>query len=69
LDETVDLWSVQVVAAVALLRCAVAGRRNVQISGDQSLKRTLAATIPDTDRIALIEKTSEIVFGKLNYMH
>jgi hypothetical protein len=36
---------------------------------NESLKGALAATIPDTDRIALIEETLEILFEKLNYMH
>ena len=59
--------------AAALLRSAVASRQNVLISGGTGTGKTtllnaLAATIPDTDRIALIEETSEILLEKPNYV-
>jgi len=60
--------------AAVLLRKAVASRQNVLISGGTGTGKTtllnaLAATIPDTDRIALIEETPEILLEKLNYVH
>ena len=72
LDDLVDVGSVPVEAA-ALLRSAVARRQNVLISGGTGTGKTtllnaLAATIPDTDRIALIEETSEILLEKPNYV-
>jgi pilus assembly protein CpaF len=72
LDDLVDVGSVPVDAA-ALLRGAVASRQNVLISGGTGTGKTtllnaLAATIPDTDRIALIEETSEILLEKPNYV-
>ena len=72
LDDLVDVGSVPVDAA-ALLRSAVASRQNVLISGGTGTGKTtllnaLAATIPDTDRIALIEETSEILLEKPNYV-
>ena len=72
LDDLVDVGSVPVDAA-ALLRGAVASRQNVLISGGPGTGKTtllnaLAATIPDTDRIALIEETSEILLEKPNYV-
>jgi pilus assembly protein CpaF len=72
LDDLVDVGSVPAAAAV-LLRKAVASRQNVLISGGTGTGKTtllnaLAATIPDTDRIALIEETSEILLEKPNYV-
>ena len=72
LDDLVDVGSVPLDAA-ALLRRAVANRQNVLISGGTGTGKTtllnaLAATIPDTDRIALIEETSEILLEKPNYV-
>jgi pilus assembly protein CpaF len=72
LDDLVDVGSVPVDAAV-FLRSAVASRQNVLISGGTGTGKTtllnaLAATIPDTDRIALIEETSEILLEKPNYV-
>jgi len=72
LDDLVDVGSVPMDAA-ALLRKAVANRQNVLISGGTGTGKTtllnaLAATIPDTDRIALIEETSEILLEKPNYV-
>jgi len=72
LDALVDVGSVPLDAAV-LLRKAVASRQNVLISGGTGTGKTtllnaLAATIPDTDRIALIEETSEILLEKPNYV-
>ena len=72
LDDLVDAGSVPVDAA-ALLRKAVTSRQNVLISGGTGTGKTtllnaLAATIPDTDRIALIEETSEILLEKPNYV-
>src|SRR3984893_5421197 len=70
LDDLVDVGSVPLGAA-ALLRRPVANRQNVLISGGTGTGKTtllnaLAATIPDTDRIALIEETSEILLEKPN---
>src|SRR5882762_11136273 len=72
LDDLVDVGSVPLDAA-ALLRRAVASRQNVLISGGTGTGKTtllnaLAATIPDTDRIALIEETSEILLEKPNFV-
>jgi pilus assembly protein CpaF len=72
LEDLVDVRSVPVDAAV-LLRTAVASRQNVLISGGTGTGKTtllnaLAATIPDMDRIALIEETSEILLEKPNYV-
>lgn len=72
LDDLVAVGSLPLSAAV-LLREAVARRRNVLISGGTGTGKTtllnaLAATIPDTDRIALIEETSEILIEKPNYV-
>src|SRR5947207_2192193 len=72
LDDLVDVGSVPLDAA-ALLRRGVASRQNVLISGGTGTGKTtllnaLAATIPDTDRIALIEETSEILLEKPNYV-
>ena len=57
--------------AAALLRAAVADRKNLLISGGTGTGKTtllnaLTATIPDEDRIALIEETSEILINKPN---
>jgi pilus assembly protein CpaF len=70
LDDLIDVGSVPI-AAVALLRSAVARRQNVLMSGGTGTGKTtllnaLAATIPDTDRIALIEETSEILLERPN---
>jgi len=72
LDDLVAVGSVPAEAA-ALLQAAVARRQNVLISGGTGTGKTtllnaLAATIPDTDRIALIEETSEILLDKPNYV-
>src|SRR5207244_3722527 len=53
------------------LRAAVQEHRNVLISGGTGTGKTtllnaLAATIPDHDRIVLIEETSEIIIDKPN---
>ncbi|OFV97500.1 MAG: hypothetical protein A3H28_12435 [Acidobacteria bacterium RIFCSPLOWO2_02_FULL_61_28] len=53
------------------LQDAVRGRRNILISGGTGTGKTtllnaLAATIPDADRIVLIEETSEIMIDKPN---
>jgi type IV secretory pathway ATPase VirB11/archaellum biosynthesis ATPase len=59
------------VETVALLRCAVASQQNVLICGDPvtGKEEAMAATISDTDRIALIEETSEILLEEPNYVH
>lgn len=72
LEDLVECGSVPGEAA-ALLRTAVASRQNVLISGGTGTGKTtllnaLAATIPDADRIALIEETSEISLDKPNYV-
>jgi len=72
LDDLADVGSVPVEVA-ALLQSAVGRRQNVLISGGTGTGKTtllnaLAATIPDTDRIALIEETSEILLEKPNYV-
>jgi hypothetical protein len=56
---------------VALFRCAVASQQNVLICGDPVTGKgeAMAATISDTDRIALIEETSEIPLEEPNYVH
>ncbi len=53
------------------LWCAVQNRRNILISGGTGTGKTtllnaLAATIPDADRIVLIEETSEVMIDKPN---
>jgi len=70
LEELVDLGTLTVDLA-ATLTSAVRSRRNVLISGGTGTGKTtllnaLAATIPDQDRIVLIEETSEIVVDKPN---
>jgi pilus assembly protein CpaF len=72
LDDLVAVGSVpQEVASI--LQHAVAQRHNVLISGGTGTGKTtllnaLVATIPDRDRIALIEETSEILLEKPNYL-
>jgi len=46
-------------------RWGIVGRNG---TGKTTLLNALAATIPDTDRIALIEETSEILLEKPNYV-
>jgi energy-coupling factor transporter ATP-binding protein EcfA2 len=53
------------------LWCAVQNHRNILISGGTGTGKTtllnaLAATIPDADRIVLIEETSEVMIDKPN---
>jgi len=72
LEDLIDVGSIPIGAA-ALLRRAVACRQNVLISGGTGTGKTtllnaLAAMIPDSDRIALIEETSEILLEKPNYV-
>jgi pilus assembly protein CpaF len=68
-DDLVDVDSVPVNPA-ALLRSAVASDRACRFrgtgTGKTALLNALAATIPDSDRIALIEKTSEILLERPN---
>ena len=70
LEELVDLGTLTAELAVTLTS-AVRSQRNVLISGGTGTGKTtllnaLAATIPDEDRIVLIEETSEIVVDKPN---
>ncbi len=70
LDELVAVGTLTSPLADAL-RQAVADRRNILISGGTGTGKTtllnaLAATIPATDRIVLIEETSEILIDKPN---
>jgi pilus assembly protein CpaF len=70
LDDLVAIGALPAQAAT-LLCTALRDRRNVLISGGTGTGKTtllnaLAALIPDTDRIALIEETSEIVVDKRN---
>jgi pilus assembly protein CpaF len=70
LDDLVAIGALPAQAAT-LLCTALSDRRNVLISGGTGTGKTtllnaLAALIPDTDRIALIEETSEIVVDKRN---
>lgn len=70
LDELVEAGTVTPELAVELKR-AVATRRNVLISGGTGTGKTtllnaIAARIPDTDRIVVIEDTSEIHLDKPN---
>ena len=70
LEELVDLGTLTADLA-ATLTSAVRSQRNVLISGGTGTGKTtllnaLAATIPDEDRIVLIEETSEIVVDKPN---
>lgn len=70
LNELVDIGTLPR-AAAGMLQDAVRQRRNVLISGGTGTGKTtllnaLAATLPDEDRIALIEETSEVVIDKRN---
>lgn len=70
LDELVSVGTLTPELAQALRR-AVADRRNILISGGTGTGKTtllnaLAATIPASDRIVLIEETSEILIDKPN---
>lgn len=70
LDELVAVGTLTSPLADAL-RQAVADRRNILISGGTGTGKTtllnaLAATIPASDRIVLIEETSEILIDKPN---
>jgi pilus assembly protein CpaF len=70
LEDLVVVGSISRDAAV-LLTSAVANRRNLLISGGTGTGKTtllnaLTAAIPDADRIALIEETSEILLDKPN---
>jgi pilus assembly protein CpaF len=56
-----------------MLRCAVKSQQNVLVSGGTGTGKTtllnaLAALIPDTDRIVVIEETSEIHLRKPNLL-
>jgi len=70
LQELVDLGTLTRELADTL-RAAIAARKNILISGGTGTGKTtllnaLAATIPDGDRIVLIEETSEITIEKPN---
>jgi pilus assembly protein CpaF len=70
LDELVSVDTLTRDLAVQLRR-AVESRRNILISGGTGTGKTtllnaLAATIPEDDRIVLIEETSEILIEKPN---
>jgi pilus assembly protein CpaF len=70
LEELVEIGTIPAHVA-ALLKSAVRSQRNVLISGGTGTGKTtllnaLAATIPDRDRIVLIEETSEVVINKRN---
>jgi pilus assembly protein CpaF len=70
LDELVTVGTLTSDLA-AQLRTAVDDRKNILISGGTGTGKTtllnaLAATIPDRDRIVLIEETSEILIEKPN---
>jgi pilus assembly protein CpaF len=70
LDELVSVGTLTRELATGLRR-AVEDRRNILISGGTGTGKTtllnaLAATIPDDDRIVLIEETSEILIEKPN---
>lgn len=70
LAELVEVGTLGTAMADAL-RQAVVERRNILISGGTGTGKTtllnaLAATIPVTDRIVLIEETSEILIDKPN---
>lgn len=70
LDELVSVGTLTGDLA-AQLRRAVEDRRNILISGGTGTGKTtllnaLAATIPEADRIVLIEETSEILIEKPN---
>lgn len=60
-------------ALATQLTSAIANQRNVLISGGTGTGKTtllnaLAAQIPDTDRVVVIEETSEIHLGKPNLL-
>src|SRR5207244_310616 len=70
LEDLVEIGSLTPELAERL-RAAVREHRNILISGGTSTGKTtllnaLAATIPDHDRIVLIEQTSEIMIEKPN---
>jgi len=70
LQELVDLGTLTLELADTL-RAAIATRKNILISGGTGTGKTtllnaLAATIPDGDRIVLIEETSEVMIEKPN---
>jgi pilus assembly protein CpaF len=70
LDELVAIGTLPADVSAALQH-AVRSQRNVLISGGTATGKTtllnaLAATIPDDDRIVLIEETSEVVINKRN---
>ena len=70
LEELVGIGTLPADVA-ATLQGAVRAQRNVLISGGTGTGKTtllnaLAATIPDDDRIVLIEETSEVVIDKRN---
>ncbi len=72
LEDLIAVGSVPVDAA-GLLRTAVANRQNILISGGTGTGKTtllnaLAGLIPNTDRIALLEETSEILIEQPNYV-
>jgi len=70
MEDLVDVRSLTPELALQLQQ-AVRDRRNILISGGTGTGKTtllnaLAATIPDADRIVLIEETSEITIDKPN---
>ena len=70
LEELVEIGTLTSELADELCR-AVDGRKNILISGGTGTGKTtllngLAARIPDSDRIVLIEETSEILIQKPN---
>jgi len=70
LDDLIDVGSLTLELA-SQLQEAIRDRRNILISGGTGTGKTtllnaLAATIPDADRIVLIEETSEITIDKPN---
>jgi pilus assembly protein CpaF len=70
LEQLVEVGTVSPSVA-ARLGAAIDGHQNVLISGGTGTGKTtllnaLAATIPDTDRMVLIEETSEIMLDKPN---
>ena len=70
LEDLVEIGTLTA-AEADTLRAAVSARRNVLISGGTGTGKTtllnaLAATIPDDDRVVLIEETSEIAIDKPN---
>ena len=70
IDDLVDIGTLTTDLG-ARLRAAVQAQRNILISGGTGTGKTtllnaLAATIPNADRIVLIEETSEIQIDKPN---